>query len=54
MSLNILNYLIGKDDFDSEFRLLLKENPGVAQAIPALAIRGQERWEVFLPVPAIS
>ena len=39
LSLNVLNYLIGKEDFDSEFRLLLKENPGVAQAIPALVVR---------------
>ena len=39
LSLNVLNYLIGKEDFDNEFRFLLKENPRVAQAIPALAVR---------------
>lgn len=39
ISLNVLNYLIGKDDFDKEFRYLLKQNPEVAQAIPALIVR---------------
>jgi len=47
MSLNILNYLIGKDDFDSEFRSLLKENPGVAQAIPALIVRDGSNTQKF-------
>lgn len=27
MSLNVLNYLIGKDDFDNEFRLLPRFRP---------------------------
>lgn len=39
ISLNVLNYLIGKDDFDKEFKYLIKQNPGVAQAIPALIVR---------------
>jgi type II restriction enzyme len=39
LSLNVLNYLIGKDDFDKEFRFLLKQNPNVAQALPALVVR---------------
>ncbi len=47
MSLNILNYLIGKEDFDSEFRLLLKENPGVTQAIPALVVRDGSNSQKF-------
>jgi len=47
ISLNVLNYLIGKDDFDSEFRLLLKENPGVAQAIPALVVRDGSNTQKF-------
>lgn len=38
-SLNLLNYLIGKDNFDNEFRNLIKEYPNVAQIIPALVVR---------------
>jgi len=47
MSLNTLNYLIGKEDFDSEFRLLFKEDPGVAQAIPALVVRDGSNTQKF-------
>jgi type II restriction enzyme len=39
LSLNVLNYLIGKEDFDSELRFLLKQNPGIAQVLPALVVR---------------
>lgn len=39
ISLNVLNYLIGKDDFDKEFKYLLKQNPEITQAIPALIVR---------------
>ncbi len=39
LSLNVLNYLIGKADFDSEFRYLLKKSPEVAEVIPALVVR---------------
>lgn len=39
LALNNLNYLIGKDDFDKEFRYLLKQNPGIAKVIPALVVR---------------
>jgi type II restriction enzyme len=39
LSLNVLNYLIGKEDFDSEFRFLLKQNQGIAQVLPALVVR---------------
>ena len=47
LSLNVLNYLIGKEDFDNEFRLLLKGNPGVAQAIPALVVRDGSNTQKF-------
>ncbi len=40
LALNILNYLIGKKEFDKEFRYLLKQNPEVAKIIPALIVRG--------------
>ena len=39
LSLNVLNYLIGKEDFDNELRFLLKQNPGIAQVLPALVVR---------------
>ena len=39
VALNNLNYLIGKGDFDNEFKYLLKENPNVAKVIPLLVVR---------------
>jgi len=39
VALNNLNYLIGKEDFDEEFKYLLKENQKLAMAIPSLAVR---------------
>lgn len=39
IALNSLNYLIGKNNFDNEFRFLVKQNPDVAKAIPALVVR---------------
>jgi type II restriction enzyme len=39
LALNELTFLIGKDDFDSAFRFLTKENPKVCTAIPALVVR---------------
>jgi len=39
ISLNLLNYLIGKDNFDEEFKNLLKQHPGIVKVIPALVVR---------------
>lgn len=39
IALNNLNYLIGKENFDEEFKLLLEHNPSLARTIPALAVR---------------
>jgi type II restriction enzyme len=39
ISLNILNYLIGKQNFDDEFIGLIRKNPSVIAALPALAVR---------------
>lgn len=47
IELNLLNYLIGKDDFDSEFRLLVKRNPEVLRAIPALIVRNGSNTNKF-------
>ncbi|MBD3359265.1 MAG: restriction endonuclease [Candidatus Buchananbacteria bacterium] len=47
LALNSLNYLIGKDDFDKEFKFLLKENPNLAQVIPALLVRDGSNTKKF-------
>ncbi len=47
LALNSLNYLIGKDNFDDEFRFLLKENPSVAKVIPALVVRNGSNSKKF-------
>lgn len=39
IELNCLNYLIDKVDLDNEFRYLLRTQPQVAKAIPALVVR---------------
>ncbi len=39
VALNTLNYLIGKNEFDEEFRFLLRENPKIVSALPSLAVR---------------
>lgn len=39
VNLNILNYLIGKPDFDEEFRQLIKKYPHIISTIPALVAR---------------
>lgn len=39
VELNILNYLIGKEDFDTEFISLVRKHPEVVKAIPALLVR---------------
>ena len=47
LALNNLNYLIGKDDFDKEFKFLLKENPNLAKVIPALVVRDGSNKKKF-------
>ncbi len=47
IALNNLNYLIGKNNFDDEFRFLVKQNPEVAKIIPALVVRDGERSSKF-------
>lgn len=47
VGLNVLNYLIGKADFDKEFRFLLKKHPEVAKVLPALVVRDGEDTRHF-------
>lgn len=47
IALNNLNYLIGKKDFDNEFKFLIKENPEIAKVIPALVVRDGSNTNKF-------
>ena len=47
IALNTLNYLIGKSDFDKEFKFLVKKNPEVIKAIPALVVRDGSNTKKF-------
>lgn len=38
-TLNTMNYLLGKEDFDSEFRYLAGEHPEIIKMIPILIVR---------------
>ena len=49
VSLNILNYLIGKNNFDIEFKSLISENPQVIKTLPALlGIRGNKKMNILV------
>lgn len=45
--LTLLNSLVGKDDFDNEFRTLVKQHPEVIKAIPALLVRDGSNKKIF-------
>lgn len=47
VALNNLNYLIGKDNFDEEFKFLIKKNPSIICVIPALAVRDGGNMKKF-------
>jgi len=47
LALNNLNYLIGKDNFDEEFKFLIKENPNIVKVIPALVVRDGNNTKKF-------
>jgi len=47
LALNSLNYLIGKNNFDDEFRFLVKENPKIIEIIPALVVRDGSNKKKF-------
>jgi len=38
LALNTFNYLIGKENFDEEFKFLLKKNLNIAKMIPSLVV----------------
>jgi type II restriction enzyme len=39
VGLNSLNYLVGKQNFDEEFKFLIKENPTLIEVLPSLLVR---------------
>lgn len=54
VQLNIWNYLLGKEDFDSEFLDLLAQHPQIVTAIPALIVRDGAKSSVFSIIENIS
>lgn len=48
IALNNLNYLIGKDDFDSEFTKLIKEEPKIIKVLPALVVSRENKFDVLI------
>lgn len=52
--LNIWNYLLGKTDFDSEFRILLKKHPEIVKALPTLIVRDGSASETFRIIEDIA
>jgi len=51
VSLNILNYLIGKEKFEEEFKYLAREHPEIVEVIPALVVRdGKKEKELIVLV----
>lgn len=51
VGLNILNYLIGKENFDDEFIYLVKEHPEVIAILPSLAVRdgkGNKKFNILV------
>lgn len=47
IQLNLWNYLLGKQNFDEEFRILLKEHPEIVNAIPSLIVRDGGASQIF-------
>ena len=47
ISLNKLNYLIGKENFDDEFRYLLTHEPELVKIIPSLVVRDGKNTSKF-------
>jgi type II restriction enzyme len=52
--LNIWNYLLGKTNFDEEFRSLLRQHPEIVKAIPSLIVRDGSASEIFRIIEDIS
>jgi len=47
VDLNILNYLIGKDNFDDEMKFLLGKHPSIVKVIPILLACRENSFEIL-------
>ncbi|MFQ5561074.1 MAG: type II restriction endonuclease [Nitrospinota bacterium] len=47
VNLNTFNYILGKEDFDKEFKFLLREHPEIAGVIPFLVVRDGKSKKKF-------
>ncbi len=47
ITLNKLNYLLGKDNLENEFSILFKDNPEVVKALPSLLAVRESKLEIF-------
>jgi len=47
VDLNILNYLVGKDNFDDEMRFLLGKHPSIIKVIPILLACRENSFEIL-------
>lgn len=47
VQLNIWNYLIGKENFDEEFRSLVRRFPEIVQAIPSMVVRDGQNSQAY-------
>lgn len=50
ITLNKLNYLLGKSDLKAEFRKLYESNPDIIKAFPTLLAVREQRIEIYEPV----
>lgn len=48
IGLNLLNYLIGKENFDDEFKALVKEQPQVIRILPALVVSREKKFNILI------
>ncbi|MBQ3350642.1 MAG: type II restriction endonuclease [Thermoguttaceae bacterium] len=48
VSLNTLNYLIGKKNFDDEFRYLIKSNPRLIPVLPLLVVSRDHSFNILV------
>jgi type II restriction enzyme len=47
IDLNILNYLIGKDNIENEFKLLLQKHPSISRLIPILIACRENKFKIL-------
>lgn len=48
ISLNLLNYLIGMEDFDTEFKILLKAHPQIIKVLPILLACREKTFNILV------